>query len=130
MSIERIYVADEVFDRFISAFRDATARIKPGTGLNWNYQMGSLINQDQLDTVQRFVDDAVSKGATVVTGGKPRPDLGPFFFEPTVLTDLGEDTDLLTQEVFGPVVYVQRVASMDEAVRLACLLYTSDAADE
>lgn len=119
VSIERIYVADEVFDRFISAFRDATERIKLGTGLNWNYQMGSLINQDQLDTVQRFVDDAVSKGATVVTGGKPRPDLGPFFFEPTVLTDLGEDTDLLTQEVFGPVVYVQRVASMDEAVRLA-----------
>ena len=119
VSIERIYVPDEIFDRFIDAFRDTTKRVKLGTGLNWNYQMGSLINQDQLDTVQRFVDDAVAKGATVVAGGKPRPDLGPYFFEPTVLTGVGEDTDLLTQEVFGPVVYVQRVADIDEAIRLA-----------
>ncbi|WP_269510486.1 succinic semialdehyde dehydrogenase [Corynebacterium faecium] len=119
VSIERIYVPDEVFDRFIGAFREATKRIKLGSGLNWNYQMGSLINQNQLDTVQRFVDDAVAKGATVVTGGTPRPDLGPFFFEPTVLTDVPEGADLLTQEVFGPVVYVQRVADTDEAIRLA-----------
>ncbi|MBW4919530.1 aldehyde dehydrogenase family protein, partial [Klebsiella pneumoniae] len=103
----------------IREFRDATERITLGTGLNWNYQMGSLINQDQLDTVQTFVDDAVAKGTTVVTGGKPRPDLGPFFFEPTVLTDVSDDVDLLTQEVFGPVVYVQRVADTDEAIRLA-----------
>ena len=119
VSIERIYVPDEVFDRFIGAFSEATKRIKLGSGLNWNYQMGSLINQNQLDTVQRFVDDAVAKGATVVSGGKPRPDLGPFFFEPTVLTDVSEDADLLTQEVFGPVVYVQRVADTEEAIRLA-----------
>ena len=119
VSIERIYVPDEVFDRFIGAFSEATKRIKLGSGLNWNYQMGSLINQNQLDTVQRFVDDAVAKGATVVSGGTPRPDLGPFFFEPTVLTDVSEDADLLTQEVFGPVVYVQRVADTEEAIRLA-----------
>lgn len=119
VSIERIYVPDAIFDRFIREFRDATERVTLGTGLNWNYQMGSLINQDQLDTVQKFVDDAVANGATVVTGGKPRPDLGPFFFEPTVLTDVSDDVDLLTQEVFGPVVYVQRVADTDEAIRLA-----------
>lgn len=119
VSVERIYVADSIFDRFITAFRKATESITLGTGLNWDYEMGSLINQDQLDRVQAFVDDAVAKGATVVTGGNARPDIGPYHFEPTILTDLGEDTDLATEEVFGPVVYVQRVRDMDEAVALA-----------
>lgn len=119
VSIERIYVPDAIFDRFIDAFRKATESITLGSGLNWDYEMGSLINQDQLERVQAFVDDALSKGATLVTGGKARPDIGPFHFEPTILTDLGPDTDLEAQEVFGPVVYVQRVRDMDEAVELA-----------
>ena len=119
VSIERIYVPDALFDRFIAAFRRAAESITLGKGLNWDYEMGSLINQAQLDRVQAFVDDALAKGATVVTGGKARPDIGPFHFEPTILTGLGEGTDLATQEVFGPVVYVQRVRDIDEAVELA-----------
>lgn len=119
VSIERIYVVEKLFDEFVQAFRTATEKITLGKGLNWDYTMGSLISQAQLDRVQAFVDDAVSKGATVITGGKSRPDIGPYYFEPTILTGLGEGTKLATEEVFGPVVYVQRVGSLDEAVQLA-----------
>ena len=119
VSIERIYVPDAIFDQFINAFRRATESIKLGSGLNWDYTMGSLIGQNQLDVVQHFVDDAVDKGATVITGGKPRPDIGPYHFEPTVLTDLGEGAELAEQEVFGPVVYVQRVRDVEEAIEQA-----------
>lgn len=119
VSIERIYAHTEIYDEFLHAFKAATEKLTLGTGLNWNYSMGSLINQDQLDRVTAFLEDAVAKGATVVTGGKARPDVGPYHFEPTVLTDLGPDTDLETEEVFGPVVYVQRVDSLEEAVELA-----------
>ncbi|UQZ28820.1 succinic semialdehyde dehydrogenase [Corynebacterium accolens] len=119
VSIERIYVPEAIFDQFITAFRRATESIKLGSGLNWDYTMGSLISQDQLDVVQHFVDDAVNKGATVITGGKPRPDIGPSHFEPTVLTDLGDGTELAEQEVFGPVVYVQRVRDVEEAIEQA-----------
>lgn len=119
VSIERIYVPDEIFDTFLSKFKAATERITLGTGLNWNYQMGSLINQEQLDRVTEFVEDAKAKGATLVTGGKARPDISPYHFEPTVFTDVPEDAELLNKEVFGPVVYVQRVRDLDEAVELA-----------
>ena len=81
--------------------------------------MGSLIGPEQLDRVQGLVDDARAKGATVLTGGKPRPDIGPYHFEPTVLTNVGADIKLATQEVFGPVVFVQRVRDIDEAIFLA-----------
>ena len=56
-----------------------------GATLEWGNDMGSLISQQQLDTVVRHVEDAVAKGARVLTGGKARPGLGPYFYEPTIL---------------------------------------------
>jgi succinate-semialdehyde dehydrogenase/glutarate-semialdehyde dehydrogenase len=81
--------------------------------------MGSLVSQSQLDTVVEHVDDAVDKGATVLAGGKARPDLGPWFHEPTVLTDVRPGMTLYADETFGPVVSLYKVASDDEAVALA-----------
>ncbi|WJY97788.1 succinic semialdehyde dehydrogenase [Corynebacterium fournieri] len=119
VSIERIYVHESVYETFLRALQKATESITLGKGLNWDYSMGSLIHQEQLERVQDFVDDAVSKGANIVTGGKARPDVGPFHFAPTILTDVPEDAKLRDQEVFGPVVYVQKVRDLDEAVDLA-----------
>jgi succinate-semialdehyde dehydrogenase/glutarate-semialdehyde dehydrogenase len=81
--------------------------------------MGSLISQAQLDIVSRHVDDALSKGAKVLAGGRARPDLGPLFYEPTVLEGVTEDMELLRDETFGPVVALSRVASAEEAVERA-----------
>ncbi len=81
--------------------------------------MGSLVSQEQLDVVTRHVDDAVAKGARVLAGGKPRPDLGPLFYEPTVLEGVTDEMELGRDETFGPVVAVARVADADEAVERA-----------
>jgi succinate-semialdehyde dehydrogenase/glutarate-semialdehyde dehydrogenase len=72
-----------------------------------------------LTTVTRHVDDAVAKGATVLAGGKARPDLGPCFYEPTVLTGVTDDMELARAETFGPVVAVHRVRDEVEAIALA-----------
>lgn len=119
VSIERIYVHAGVYEEFLVALKAATEAIVLGKGLNWDYEMGSLISQKQLERVQAYVDDAVAKGATVLTGGKARPDIGPYHFAPTVLTDVPDGADLKSEEVFGPVVFVERVDSLDEAVERA-----------
>lgn len=119
VSIERIYVEDEIYDEFMERFVQKVNQMKLGSGFSWKFDMGSLINQAQLDRVIEFVEDAQKHGAKVVAGGKHRPDLGPYFYEPTVLSDVPEDAQVLTDEVFGPVVYVQRVSNLDEAVSLA-----------
>ena len=70
--------------------------------------MGSLTAPSQLVRVSAHVDDAVAKGATVLTGGHPLPDVGPLAYAPTVLTDVTEDMALCREETFGPVVSVYR----------------------
>ncbi|KAH8264761.1 hypothetical protein KR044_003552, partial [Drosophila immigrans] len=116
VSIERIYAHTRVYDEFVEKFARATSSLKMGAGFDWSVTMGSLSGASQIATVQKYVDDAVDKGATVVTGGRARPDLGPYFYEPTVLTDVSDDVMLKREEVFGPVVYVERVSSHSEAV--------------
>jgi succinate-semialdehyde dehydrogenase/glutarate-semialdehyde dehydrogenase len=81
--------------------------------------MGSLTSERQLDTVTRHVADAVEKGAKVLAGGRARPDLGPYFYEPTVLAEVTPEMELCRSETFGPVVSLYRFSGDDEAVRLA-----------
>jgi succinate-semialdehyde dehydrogenase/glutarate-semialdehyde dehydrogenase len=78
--------------------------------------MGSLAGDRQLETVTRHVDDAVAKGAKVLAGGRPRPDVGPFFYEPTILDGVEAPMAVCDEETFGPVVSVYRFATEDEAV--------------
>ena len=119
ISVERMYVEDAVYDRFVPAFVERVGRMRLGAGLDWEWEMGSLISGDQLDVVTRHVDDAVAKGARALTGGRPRPDLGPLFYEPTVLEGVDEGMELMREETFGPVVAVHRVRDADEAVSRA-----------
>jgi succinate-semialdehyde dehydrogenase/glutarate-semialdehyde dehydrogenase len=81
--------------------------------------MGSLVSQAQLDRVSAHVEDARAKGARVLAGGRARPDLGPYFYEPTVLEGVTSAMDLRDGETFGPVVSVYRVGSDEEAIRFA-----------
>jgi succinate-semialdehyde dehydrogenase/glutarate-semialdehyde dehydrogenase len=90
-----------------------------GPAFDFSTQMGTLTSTEQLEVVQRHVDDAVSKGATLLAGGRARPDLGPYFFEPTVLTDVDESMECFAEETFGPLVSIYRVGSDDEAVERA-----------
>ncbi len=119
IAMERIYVHQDIYAEFLAEFvtRTNALRMKPGVG--WGADMGSLISTRHLERVQKFVDDAVAQGARVEAGGKARPEFGPCYFEPTILTEVTEEMALCAQETFGPVVAVYPVHSDEEAIRRA-----------
>lgn len=119
ISIERAYVHASVYDEFVAKLIAATTSLRLGPGRCWDHDIGSLASAKQLATVNEHVADAVAKGATVLTGGRPRPDLGPYFYEPTVLTDVGEGMTVFREETFGPVLSLYRVESEAEAMAAA-----------
>jgi succinate-semialdehyde dehydrogenase / glutarate-semialdehyde dehydrogenase len=119
ISIERLFVHESIADEFIGKLVERTRKIKLGAGLDYSDDMGSLISQDQLDTVKEHVENAIEKGARVLTGGKARPDVGPYFFEPTILADVGKGMTLFADETFGPVVAVSTFSSEKDAIERA-----------
>lgn len=119
ISIERLMVHESIIDEFTRRLVQRTAAMRLGAELDYSASMGSLISPAQLQTVREHVDDAVAKGARVLTGGRPRPDIGPYFYEPTILADVDETMTLCRSETFGPVVAVSSFASEDEAVARA-----------
>src|SRR3954469_5625385 len=119
VSTERMFVADQVYDRFKEKFVAATRAMRLSAGLEWGSDMGSLISQEQLDTVVAHVDDAVAKGATVLAGGRARPDLGPYFYEPTILEGVTPEMACFGHETFGPVIAAYRFHDEADAVSRA-----------
>jgi succinate-semialdehyde dehydrogenase / glutarate-semialdehyde dehydrogenase len=119
VSMERMYVADQVYDRFMEKFVARVKAMRLGVGLEWGYDMGALISQDQLDTVTAHVEDARAKGVRVLTGGRPRPDISPYFYEPTVLEGTTPDMQCFGDESFGPVISVYRFHDEADAVARA-----------
>ena len=119
VSSERMFVADQVYDRFVERFVARTEAMTLGASMEWGVDMGTLISQSQLDTVQAHVDDAVAKGARVLAGGRARPDLGPFFFEPTILEGVTPDMTCFGNETFGPVISLYRFHDEADAVARA-----------
>jgi len=119
VSTERLFVADQVYDRFVERFVARTEAMTLGATLEWGNDMGSLISQDQLDTVEAHVEDAVAKGARVLTGGRARPDLGPFFYEPTILEGVTPEMTCFGHETFGPVISLYRFHDEADAVARA-----------
>lgn len=116
VSTERMFVADQIYDRFVDRFLARTEAMSLGSTLDWGVDMGPLISADQLERVESHVADAVGNGAELLTGGHPRPDLGPYFFEPTVLTGVTPRMACFAQETFGPVVSVYRFHDEREAI--------------
>lgn len=119
MHIERIYVHERRYDEFRDRFVEATDNLVLGASYDYEPDVGSLVSVDQKNRVAEHVEDARAKGATVLTGGRARPDIGPAFYEPTVLTDVTKDMLPGTCETFGPVVALYPFRNEFEAVRLA-----------
>ncbi|MGV9267042.1 succinic semialdehyde dehydrogenase [Kitasatospora sp. NPDC003701] len=119
ISIERLLVHRSVADAFLAKFAERTRALRLGGGLAYGADMGSLVSVRQLDATTRHVEEAVKAGATVVAGGRARPDLGPFFHEPTILDGVTPEMAVCTEETFGPVVSVYRFDTEDEAVTTA-----------
>ena len=119
ISIERLYLHQGIADEFLDAFVVAVRSMRLSPDLTFDADMGSLVSAAQLERVSAHVEDARSKGAVVLAGGRARPDVGPYFYEPTVLAEVTAAMDCRDDETFGPVVSVYRVGSDDEAIRQA-----------
>jgi len=116
VSMERIYLAEGVADEFTRRFVQATKSLKLGADFGDRFEVGSLVSAAQLERVRAHVDDAVAAGARVLAGGRARPDLGPYFFEPTILADVPATARCFREETFGPVVALAPVAGDEAAI--------------
>jgi succinate-semialdehyde dehydrogenase/glutarate-semialdehyde dehydrogenase len=119
ISVERIYVHEDLYPTFCAHFAEATRNLRLSAEFAYGPGMGSLAGPKQFERVSEHVDQARSVGASVIAGGHPVPELGPYFYAPTVLTDVPDSAVLHRQETFGPVVAVYPVASDAEAVAAA-----------
>lgn len=114
----RLLVQDGVYDQFAEKLRVAVAALKPGNGLDPTSTQGPLIDMKAVAKVEEHIEDATSKGAKVLTGGK-RSDLGFSFFEPTLLADVTPQMMVARDETFGPLAPMFRFKTEEEAIHMA-----------
>ncbi|MBK7721293.1 MAG: succinate-semialdehyde dehydrogenase (NADP(+)) [Austwickia sp.] len=119
VAIERLILHRDIAQAFLARFIPAVQALRLGPNLTYDADLGSLVSGDQLSIVSRHVQDARARGAQVLTGGRHRPDLGPYFYEPTVLDGVTADMEVYRTETFGPVVSAYRVGGDAEAIRMA-----------
>jgi len=119
VSIERMYIHESIYEKFLAAFVEKVKELKLGAQLGWGYDVGSLATDALANRVTEAISAAVEQGAKIETGGKRRTDIGPNVYEPTVLTGVTKEMKISTEEVFGPCVYVQPFATTQEAISLA-----------
>jgi succinate-semialdehyde dehydrogenase/glutarate-semialdehyde dehydrogenase len=129
----RFYVHEKVHDEFAKKLTAKMGGLRMGNGLDDGVMLGPLVNAEGRDKVVNLVDDAVKKGAKVLTGGK-RPEGPGFFYPATVLDNVPDSAAMLREEIFGPVASIQVFRSEDEAIKrandteygLVAYLYTRD----
>jgi succinate-semialdehyde dehydrogenase/glutarate-semialdehyde dehydrogenase len=112
-------VHDRIFDTFASRFAERARALRLSAALDWDGDVGSIATEEQLRTIEAHVRDAVEHGATVLAGGHARPDIGPLFFEPTILTGVRPGMTCFAEETFGPVVSLYRYRTIEEAIERA-----------
>jgi len=118
-SIERVYVEEPVYDEFVARLTEEVRGLRQGNdGRSHGAEIGAMATAAQVDIVSDHVEDARSKGARVLTGGK-RKDGDGLWYEPTVIADVDHTMKVMTDETFGPVIPVMKVGDADEAVRLS-----------
>ncbi|MBU0548616.1 MAG: aldehyde dehydrogenase family protein [Candidatus Omnitrophica bacterium] len=121
-AMSRIFVQEDIYDEFLADFVEKAKRIRLGLADNFETQMGPLINDAQRKKVIAYIDKAKAEGAKLVCGGRipENPELkNGYFFEPTVLIDVNVHSHIFREEVFGPVVLINKFSGSDEAAILA-----------
>ena len=134
LSVERLFVERSASEKFLALCVEKTKSLRVGPGSDPKTDVGPLIRSQHVQRMNELLADAVSRGARVLCGGRPRPDLGPCFFEPTVIADVDSTMRLFQEETFGPILAVQTVSDAEEAIRrandspfaLAASVWTSD----
>jgi succinate-semialdehyde dehydrogenase/glutarate-semialdehyde dehydrogenase len=136
LSVERLFVEQSVSDEFAARCVAKTKKLRLGPGNDPNTDVGPMIRPQHVERMVDLIEDAVSRGAHVLCGGHPRVDLGPNFFEPTVITNVDSTMKLFQEETFGPILAMQAVANSEEAIKrandspfaLSASVWTRDAA--
>lgn len=116
-AVERIYVHEKVYDAYVDEFVKEVKSWKQGKPTDDGVYLGPLSRKDQLNVLQAQVDDAVKKGATILTGGKPVGGKG-YYFQPTVLVNVDHTMEVMREESFGPVIGIMKVKDDAEATAL------------
>jgi succinate-semialdehyde dehydrogenase/glutarate-semialdehyde dehydrogenase len=119
LSVERIYVDASAAERFTQMCVEKTGKLRLGPPSDADAEIGPMIRLRQMEKVEEQLSDGVAKGARILAGGQRRADLGPSFFEPTVVANVDHSMQLMREETFGPVLAIAAVRSVDEAVDLA-----------
>lgn len=118
VSPTRFYVQEKAYEEFLAKFTEVTKGVKVGNGLEDGIEMGPLAHQRRVPAMSKFVEDAKQRGGKIVTGGEPIAGPG-YFFAPTIVTDLPEDSMLMTEEPFGPIAPIVRFKETDEVLKRA-----------
>ena len=118
----RILVQDTIYDKFVEKFVEGAKKIKVGPGMDEDSQMGAIVSQNQMNTILKYIEIGKSEGATLALGGNRLTENGlgeGYFVEPTVFTNVNPDMRIVQEEIFGPVVVIQKFKDEAEAVKLA-----------
>jgi acyl-CoA reductase-like NAD-dependent aldehyde dehydrogenase len=135
LSVERLFVVESIADEFVRKCVEKTQKLKIGPGNDPSTDVGPLIRPQHVQRMSDLLADAVRHGAKIVCGGSARPEIGPNFFEPTILTGVNNTMKLFQDETFGPIMAIQVVKNEEEAIRhandsefsLAASVWTGDA---
>lgn len=130
----RIFVQDTIADKMLERMKETALSLKQDSPLNHDTQVGPLIHPEHFQRVEGFVQRAIDDGATLVYGGQQNPELGGLYYEPTLFTDVAEESELWQKEVFGPVLVFDTFSTEEEAIRkanntdygLASIIFTQD----
>jgi len=118
ISVERVYAEAPIYEPFVKLVDEKIRKVKQGPSAE-AVDIGSMTFPPQLEKVERHVADAVAKGAKVLAGGRRNPAHPGLYYEPTLLTDVTHEMEVMRDETFGPVIPIMKVADEDEAIRLA-----------
>jgi acyl-CoA reductase-like NAD-dependent aldehyde dehydrogenase len=119
LSVERLFVEEVIADEFIRRCMEKTQKLRVGPGSDPATDIGPLIRPQHVQRMSDLLADAVQQGAKIICGGNARSDLGPNFFEPTILTGVDRSMQLFQNETFGPVMAIQVVKDVEAAILLA-----------
>jgi len=118
-ALKRLYVHESLYDEVVDTLAAIAAEMPMGPGTDEGSALGSLTTDQQFGIVSSLVDDARERGARIVTGGEPAPELGPRFYRATIVADIDDDARLVAEEQFGPVLPIVKYSDLDDAVRRA-----------
>ncbi|WP_029146020.1 aldehyde dehydrogenase family protein [Microbacterium luticocti] len=118
-ALKRLYVHDSIYDDVVDALKEVAEQTPMGVGLSEDNVLGPLQNTQQFDIVNRLVDDAKARGARIVTGGAPAPELGELFYPITLIADATDGMAVVDEEQFGPVLPIVKYSDVEDAIASA-----------